>query len=76
MTTAIALEWVPMDKYCELFNETPDMVDARLRRGHWLRGTHARVPAGSKQLWINIPAVNDWAAGKPVKPAPRQKVPA
>lgn len=34
MTTAIALEWVPMNRYCELFGETPDAVDKRVRSGH------------------------------------------
>ena len=64
MTTAIALEWVPMNRYCELFGETPDAVDKRVRSGHWLRDVHVRHPLGSKQLWVNVMAVNDWAAGR------------
>lgn len=71
MTTAVVLEWVPMNRYCELFGETPDAVDKRLRSGHWLRDVHVRQPEGSKQLWINLEAVNDWAAGKPAKPRKR-----
>lgn len=58
MTTAIALEWVPMNRYCDLYGETPDAVDNRLRSGHWLREVHVRHPEGSKQLWINLEAVH------------------
>lgn len=71
MATAVALEWVPMNRYCELFGETPDAVDKRLRSGFWLRDVHVRQPDGSKQLWINLEAVNDWASGKAVKPRKR-----
>ncbi|MET3915124.1 hypothetical protein ABID97_001906 [Variovorax sp. OAS795] len=72
MTSSIALEWVPMSRYCELFGETADAVDKRLRSGHWLRDVHVRQPVGSKQLWINVGAVNAWAAGRPVE-LPRKK---
>lgn len=70
MTTTIALEWVPMNRYCELFGETSDAVDKRVRSGYWLRDVHVRHPEGSKQLWVNLEAVHAWAAGKP---APRKK---
>ncbi|WP_124458970.1 excisionase [Variovorax sp. KBW07] len=71
MTTVIALGWVPINRYCELFGETPDAVDKRLRSGHWLRDVHVRHPVGSKQSWINIQAVNDWAAGRVTAPPKR-----
>ncbi|WP_017761050.1 hypothetical protein [Pseudacidovorax intermedius] len=64
MTTAVAMEWMPLSRYCELYGETPDAVDKRVRSGHWLRDVHVRLPAGSKQLWVNVDAVNDWAAGR------------
>ena len=57
------LRWVRMKRYCELSGDTPDAVDCRLRAGHWLKDVHARRPAGSKELWVNLDAVNDWAAG-------------
>lgn len=68
-TTAEAwgLHWVRLNKYCADTGDTPDGVDKRLRTGKWLHGIHARVPAGSASLWINLKAVNDWAEGK--KPA-------
>jgi len=71
MTTSVALEWVPMSRYCELYGETPDAVDKRVRSGHWLRDVHVRLPPGSKQLWINVDAVHDWAAGRPAVPRKR-----
>jgi hypothetical protein len=59
------LDWVPMTAYlAEAKGETADAVDGRLRRGHWLRGVHTRRPEGAKELWINLRAVEDWAAGK------------
>jgi hypothetical protein len=65
MSTSISLEWVPMNRYCDLYGETPDTVDKRLRSGYWLRDVHVRHPEGSKQLWINLEAVHAWAAGRP-----------
>lgn len=61
----MSLNWVPISEYCaQAKGETPAAVDARLRRGHWLKGIHARKPDGAKELWINLRAVEDWAAGK------------
>ncbi|WP_426391922.1 hypothetical protein [Variovorax sp. R-27] len=64
MSTVVAMEWIPMSRYCELFGETADAVDKRVRSGHWLRDVHVRHPDGSKQSWVNVRAVNDWAAGR------------
>jgi hypothetical protein len=59
--------WVNLATHCATTGDTPDAVDKRVRSGHWLRDVHVRLPAGSKQLWVNVEAVNDWAAGKPVE---------
>jgi hypothetical protein len=61
------LRWVHIRQYCAVSGETPDAVEKRLRTGVWLRDVHARKPEGSAALWVNLDAVNDWAAGK--KPA-------
>lgn len=61
------LRWVRINRYCEISGETVDAVQGRLRTGVWLRDVHARQPQGSKELWVNLPAVEDWAEGK--KPA-------
>lgn len=63
------LPWVRLSLYCLHSGDTPDAVSKRLRSGHWLREIHARRPEGSAELWINLEAVNAWAAG--CKPAHR-----
>ena len=59
----LALKWVRIDRYCDLTGDTLDAVDGRLRSGHWLKEVHARKPDGSRALWINLRAVEDWAEG-------------
>jgi hypothetical protein len=61
----MSLHWTRSKVYCERSGDTPDAIDKRLRQGIWVRDVHARQPEGSKELWINEHAVNDWAAGKP-----------
>lgn len=61
------LAWKRLSQYCRESGDTADAVDGRLRAGIWLRDVHARKPEGSKELWVNLLAVNDWAEGK--KPA-------
>ena len=61
---AVSLSWVRLSKYCAESGETPDAVEKRLRTGKWLRDVHARKPDGSAELWVNLRAVEDWAAGK------------
>lgn len=61
---AMSLSWVRLSKYCVESGETPDAVEKRLRTGKWLRDVHARRPDGSAELWVNLRAVEDWAAGK------------
>lgn len=63
----LALNWVRLSRFCELTGETREAVIARVKAGHWLRDVHVRTPAGSSEQWVNLQAVNDWAAGR--KPA-------
>lgn len=60
----MALDWEPLSKYVERTGESADAVHKRIRSGHWLRGVHARVPDGAKELWIHLSAINDWAEGR------------
>lgn len=57
------LRWVKASHYCAMSGDTPDSISKRLRTGIWLRDVHARRPAGSRELWVNLAAVNDWAEG-------------
>lgn len=43
--------------------ESEDAIEKRLRSGYWLKDVHARVPEGARERWINLDAVDDWAAG-------------
>lgn len=58
------LRWVRINRYIELSGDSADAVQKRLRTGQWLRDVHARQPDGSATLWVNLDAVEDWAAGQ------------
>lgn len=55
------LRWVKLSKYTELSGDEPGSVHQRVQRGIWLRGVHVKHPPGSKEVWVNLAAVNDWA---------------
>lgn len=57
------LRWVRLSRYLEMAGETREAVLNRVRAGHWLRDVHVRTPNGSAEQWVNLEAVNDWAAG-------------
>ena len=59
----LPLRWVKLSQYTAMSGDTPDAVDKRLRSGAWVRDVHARQPEGSRELGVNLEAVNDWAAG-------------
>lgn len=61
----MALHWTKASAYCQQTGDTADAIDSRIRAGFWVRDVHARRPEGSRELWVNLNAVNDWAAGKP-----------
>lgn len=65
----LPLHWVRLSKFCDLTGDTRTAVNNRVRAGKWLRDVHVRAPDGSKELWVNLVAVNDWCDGK--KPAHR-----
>lgn len=53
------LNWIKLNKYCEMSGDTPDAVHARRRKKQWEDGVHCRVgPDGN--LWINPAEVNKW----------------
>jgi len=58
------MAWMRLSAYCAQQNESPDAISKRVRAGHWLAGVHVRKPPGSKERWINLDAIADWAAGK------------
>lgn len=53
------MNWVKLEKYCELSGDTPDAVQKKIRRGIWLMDQQARkAPDG--RIWINLQAVEAW----------------
>ncbi|CAM4334055.1 Excisionase [Pseudoalteromonas maricaloris] len=56
--------WIPQEMYLRVYGEEKSTLDERIRRKHWVKGTHYNVPRGSKGRWINIEEVNKWAAGQ------------
>lgn len=57
------LNWVRQRRYCEFSGDTPEIINNRVQSGIWLNGVHVRVPEGSKERWVNLRAVENWAAG-------------
>ncbi|BBH14573.1 MULTISPECIES: hypothetical protein [Chromobacterium] len=57
----IHLEWLPQARYCEIMGDTPDGVRAKRRGGVWRENVEWRI-AGDGKVWVNIKAVQEWAA--------------
>ena len=51
---------VPVRKYMELYGETRNTIEVRIKRGYWRKGIEYGVPKGGG-LWISLKAVNEWA---------------
>lgn len=57
----IFLDVVPITKYCEEMGETLDAVNKRLQRGVWREGVHVLKVDGSKERWIDLKEIANWA---------------
>ncbi|EKQ7231412.1 TPA: excisionase [Klebsiella pneumoniae] len=57
----IYLDVVPITKYCEEMGETLDAVNKRLQRGVWQEGVHVLKVDGSKERWIDLKEIANWA---------------
>ncbi len=53
--------WIPVDRYCELYGETKEAVMTRRSKGIWRDGVESKFLKGAG-LWVNLIAVNEWAA--------------
>jgi hypothetical protein len=59
----VPLDWIKLDRYCELTGDTPGAVHARRRKRQWTNGVQCIVgPDGN--LWINPAAFNAWVRGE------------
>ena len=55
--------WIPAEQYYAIYKESKGQIDERIKNKYWIKGKHYNQPKGSKQRWINIEAINQWAAG-------------
>jgi len=53
------MNWVRLNKYCELSGDTVDGVKSRRKKGVWCDGIHCKIGPDGK-LWINIKKVEEW----------------
>lgn len=60
MNTNLSVECLPISKYCELFGESTDAINKRVKRRFWQEGVHVLKVDGSKERWIDIKEVNKW----------------
>lgn len=57
------LVWVRKHRYCKMSGEPAYAVDERIRRSDWIEGKHYRRTS-PRVLWINVPEVMAWVAGR------------
>jgi hypothetical protein len=53
--------WIPAERYAELYGESVDAVKTRKSKGIWRDGVECSTLKGGG-LWVNLIAVNAWAA--------------
>jgi len=59
--------WVPVETYLAIYKgETREAVQTRRSKGLWRDGVESKFVKGSG-LWINLLAVNSWAAKSPLR---------
>lgn len=57
------LVWVRKNRYCKMSGEPAYAVDEHIRRNDWIEGKHYRRTS-PRVLWINVPEVMAWVAGR------------
>ena len=57
--TTYPIDWVRIEKYCEISGETPSSVKTKRQNGIWPEGIIWRkMPDGV--IWYNLPNINKW----------------
>lgn len=63
-----AINWVKVEKWCEISGDTVDAVQSRRKAGKWLDGRQCKIVDG--RLWINLTAAEEWIEKwEPTSPA-------
>jgi len=63
MSTAInnGIDWVRIERYCELTGETTQSVKTKRNNGMWLQGVqYEKKPDGV--IWYNLTEIHKWLA--------------
>lgn len=53
------MNWMKLNKYCELTGDTPDSVQKKRKRGIWVDGVQCK-PAPDGNIWVDKDAVDQW----------------
>ena len=65
-------EWIPVERYLELFpTQTMNAVRQRRYRGTWKEDVHIRTPAGMG-TWVNLRAIKELIETRPLTKHPRR----
>lgn len=52
---------IPIATYCEAFKTDVSVVNMRIARGTWQVGREILKPKGSKERYVDLDKVNQWA---------------
>lgn len=61
MSTPHPIDWVRIEKYCDMTGETKNSVKVKRNAGLWAEGVHYRT-AGDGVYWYNLKEINKWLA--------------
>ena len=65
------INWVTIQKFCDLSGYTVDAVQSKIKRGDWLEGVNWRKGPDGRRL-ISLEAYDKWAEQKlQVSPFPK-----
>ncbi|CAK7069329.1 Excisionase [Kerstersia similis] len=53
------MNWVRLDKYCELSGDTKHAVYFRRKTGIWKEGIHSKLDPQNR-IWVNTEEVEKW----------------
>lgn len=59
MNYVLPVEWVRMDKYCDLVGMPVESARHLVKQGRWLEGKHWRL-GPDRRRWVNIKRVQEW----------------
>lgn len=55
--------WIPLDEWCEKYNDRKNTCHKRVTDGAWIRGEHISAPDGG-ECFVHEKRCRDWMATK------------